>query len=201
MDVPWDRRACEQLGDFPGCIFGALRTTAASAEGWSDVAVRAVQRFVNPDTSECVGGDDATDEHAGSQTSHENEGSPLHERGVVSIQKYLFVDEGESKGTVKVYIEAKELETGLEAVVDARVEFGERALTVRVVAHDGRVWKLHASPLYGRVKVPECRYALSSTGHKLSITLKKEDAATIWHRLTESLGTPESVAHDYGSFF
>lgn len=119
------------------------------------------------------------------------------------IDKYLFSDEGKGKGTVKVYIEARAaLKAGGDTPVpntfrDAQVEFHERALVVRAWSDDGRAWLFRVGRLFGPVRTSECRYALSSTGHKVSITLKKSNAAVTWHRLAETAG-PTGSAGDRG---
>lgn len=128
-----------------------------------------------------------------------------YDRGTAEIKKYLFTDEGKEKGTVKVYVKADELEapsleSGQLAFNAAHVEFQERSMELRAVSRDGRVWVLRPGRLYGPVSIPECRYSLSATGHKVSITLKKADVTVTWHRLTETPGNPAGRLADVRSF-
>lgn len=146
------------------------------------------------------GGDSASSAPGGAE--REAQQTPrlgLFEKGALEIKKYLFADEGKEKGTVKVYIQAQELEA-VDGFRDVHVEFQERSISARAVSKDGRVWVLRAGPLWGPVRAGECRYSLSSTGHKVSITLKKADTSCTWHRLTEVPGkgpTPTRDARDF----
>mmetsp|Transcript_44478 Transcript_44478/g.123064 ORF Transcript_44478/g.123064 Transcript_44478/m.123064 type:complete len:240 (-) Transcript_44478:192-911(-) len=125
------------------------------------------------------------------------------EKGTLDVKKYLFSDEGKEKGVVKVYIKAEELDMGAGGIggafSEATVEFRERALHVRAVSADGRVWVLHIG-LFSAVLPDECKYSLSSSGHKVSITLKKADAATTWSRLSERVGSDPRALHHESDF-
>lgn len=102
-----------------------------------------------------------------------------------SIHKYMFSDEGEKKDTVKVYIEACELDNGSRSFTDVNVDFTERSMLLKATTNDGRLWVLRAAPLSGSVKPDECSYALSTSGHRVRVTLKKDPATAKWKNLTD----------------
>lgn len=112
----------------------------------------------------------------------------------VVIERYLFSDECQ-KGVVKVYIEAKDLEEGGGdgSFQSADVRFSDRSIDVRIASASkpGRVFVLR-SRLFGPVSPGECRFALSTRGHKVSITLKKDNCSA-WHRLVDSGGASASA--------
>merc|ERR1712217_894652 len=102
--------------------------------------------------------------------------------GVTEISRYLFSDEGAEKGILKVYIEAKELGS-IERFTEATVSFQKQSFSARLTSSDGCVWAMSVSRLFSCIKPPESRYSVSSSGKRVSITLKKADAGTAWPRL------------------
>lgn len=124
-------------------------------------------------------------------------------RGTSGISRYLFSDEGQGKGAVKVYIQGSDLDAGVgESIAhlglcgraatpgafhEVEVAFRPRSLHVRAVTQDGRGWSLNVV-LFDYVCEQECRWRLSSGGDKVSITLKKRRPQISWHQLTAASG-------------
>eukprot|EP00747_Dinoflagellata_sp_TGD_P214095 gnl/TRDRNA2_/TRDRNA2_86984_c0_seq2.p1 gnl/TRDRNA2_/TRDRNA2_86984_c0~~gnl/TRDRNA2_/TRDRNA2_86984_c0_seq2.p1 ORF type:complete len:157 (-),score=41.41 gnl/TRDRNA2_/TRDRNA2_86984_c0_seq2:60-530(-) len=146
------KRLCAgELHTVPDQVLQAFRNSLDSVEEWAAshgwIAREAEEqeeeeREEHPGHTEAV--DDvpasasksfcSTVDTAGVSVSQEGSGSlPRLAQPCEAIQKYLFSDEGKEKGTVKVYIEAKELahrdgDSGATAFPEAHVEFYDRAL-------------------------------------------------------------------------
>eukprot|EP00439_Symbiodinium_sp_Y106_P054342 s4369_g7.t1 len=101
------------------------------------------------------------------------------------MTKYMFLDEGSEKGTVKIYVKAEELQ--IDQFADAYASFQERRLSLYLLGPGGRVWRL-SGRLFGPVQAKECKCSLSSSGHKVSVTLRKSSTSDQWHRLIEDPG-------------
>lgn len=109
------------------------------------------------------------------------------------FSKYLFLDEGKDKGVVKVYIKAEA--NFVHKFVSARATFLEKRLSVQVTDGEGQIWSLEGN-LYGAVLPMQCKYAVSSTGHKIVVTLRKAEPAITWHSLLVNPGASFSpVSH------
>jgi len=117
--------------------------------------------------------------------SSENENMSLGplEKGAIAIERYCFLDEGVAKGTVKLYIKAEELNAETMFLIDeAHVDFKPRGLCIRAVASTGHVYVLREQ-LFAAVEWKKCKFSLSESGHKLTVTLKKTDPTQEWPRL------------------
>ncbi|CAE7253956.1 unnamed protein product [Symbiodinium sp. CCMP2592] len=101
------------------------------------------------------------------------------------MTKYMFLDEGSEKGTVKIYVKAEELQ--IDQFADAYASFQERRLSLYLLGPGGRVWRL-SGRLFGPVQAKECKCSLSASGHKVSVTLRKSSTSDQWHRLIEDPG-------------
>ncbi|CAE7504166.1 unnamed protein product [Symbiodinium pilosum] len=101
------------------------------------------------------------------------------------MTKYMFLDEGSEKGTVKIYVKAEELE--ITQFADAYASFQERRLSLYLLAPGGRVWRL-SGRLFAPVQAKECKCSLSASGHKVSVTLRKSSTTDQWHRLIDDPG-------------
>mmetsp|Transcript_43674 Transcript_43674/g.98644 ORF Transcript_43674/g.98644 Transcript_43674/m.98644 type:complete len:247 (-) Transcript_43674:56-796(-) len=186
----------------------AVEAAGQAAGRWSDAARRWVMPVVDDEWQPASSSSDAAGAASADRTSQAAQaGSSDLDRGATEIRRYLFADEGKEKGTVKVYVKAQEIEgaCGDDGTIDAfdevHVDFQERSLFMRAMCRDGRVFVLRAGHLFGPVCPGECRYTLSSTGHKVSITLKKADTQSTWHRLTQTPGAGnERVALDVKDF-
>eukprot|EP00928_Gymnodinium_smaydae_P071439 TRINITY_DN5501_c2_g3_i2.p1 TRINITY_DN5501_c2_g3~~TRINITY_DN5501_c2_g3_i2.p1 ORF type:complete len:222 (-),score=21.11 TRINITY_DN5501_c2_g3_i2:110-745(-) len=107
------------------------------------------------------------------------------------LKRYLFSDE-KSRGIVKIYIEASQL-GGTSKIEDVEVNMQEQTLFVRCKAVNGSDWLLRGT-LFGKIDPSKSKHVLSSSGHKVSITLRKRDADLTWHRLFKGdVGTTASV--------
>lgn len=127
----------------------------------------------------------------GVQRTRKNEHAPSKwqeiscRTGSNAIQKYLFSDEKKDDGSVKVYVQAKDLQSVVGApkeITVAEVSFQESSMRIRLVTSDDIAFHLNMN-LCGAVYADQCKYCLSSTKQKLSITLKKKDSGIQWHQL------------------
>eukprot|EP00929_Paragymnodinium_shiwhaense_P025970 TRINITY_DN15559_c0_g3_i2.p1 TRINITY_DN15559_c0_g3~~TRINITY_DN15559_c0_g3_i2.p1 ORF type:complete len:145 (-),score=24.32 TRINITY_DN15559_c0_g3_i2:204-638(-) len=108
------------------------------------------------------------------------------EKGAFPIERYYFFDEGEAPGEVKVYVKACEIcGTGLDPITafdEVEVTFFDKAFVIRAVSEEGTVFILR-SYLFDNVKKEDCQFALSLTGHKITVTLRKLNPKKVWRSL------------------
>eukprot|EP00928_Gymnodinium_smaydae_P071440 TRINITY_DN5501_c2_g3_i3.p1 TRINITY_DN5501_c2_g3~~TRINITY_DN5501_c2_g3_i3.p1 ORF type:complete len:207 (-),score=25.83 TRINITY_DN5501_c2_g3_i3:110-700(-) len=167
----------------------ASRYSVAASEvasSWTCSFLQAIEGFSampNPESSD----EPPSQEPSGAQPVQAPVSS---ERGSI-LKRYLFSDE-KSRGIVKIYIEASQL-GGTSKIEDVEVNMQEQTLFVRCKAVNGSDWLLRGT-LFGKIDPSKSKHVLSSSGHKVSITLRKRDADLTWHRLFKGdVGTTASV--------
>ncbi|CAE7862117.1 unnamed protein product [Symbiodinium microadriaticum] len=137
----------------------------------------------------CTGQSESTSPREGG-LNLDDEAAPTAEPEWISrkseqMTKYMFLDEGSEKGTVKIYVKAEELQ--IDQFADAYASFQERRLSLYLLGPGGRVWRL-SGRLFGPVQAKDCKCSLSASGHKVSVTLRKSSTSDQWHRLIEDPG-------------